>query len=58
MAEEATNNSIYDKIRAAAVERRNARTKEKEKADEFLARARNSETPLNEVNRRMRGENK
>ncbi len=50
--------NIFDKIRARADEKRKARIKEKEKTDEFFARMKNGTNPLDEINRRMKGENK
>jgi hypothetical protein len=49
--------NIFDKIRARADEKRKTRIKEKNKNDEFFARMKNGNNPIDEINRRM-GENK
>jgi hypothetical protein len=58
MTDEQTTVNLYDKIRARADEKRKARIKEKEKTDEFFARMKNGTNPLEEIKRRMTGENK
>jgi len=58
MTDEQTTVNLYDKIRADADEKRKARIKEKERTDEFFARMKNGNNPLDEINRRMAGENK
>jgi hypothetical protein len=58
MTDEQTTVNIFDKIRADAEKKRAARIKEKEKTDEFFARMKNGNNPLDEINRRMAGENK
>ncbi len=50
--------NIFDKIRADADEKRKARIEEKNKTDEFFARMKNGNNPLNEINQILTGENK
>jgi uncharacterized protein involved in exopolysaccharide biosynthesis len=58
MTDEKITANIFDKIRADADEKRKARIKEKEKTHEFFARMKNGNNPIDEINRRMKGENK
>ncbi len=58
MTDEQTDVNLFDKIRARADEKRKARIKEKEKTDEFFARIKNGTNPVEEIKRRMTGENK
>lgn len=55
---EKPDTNIFDKIRADADEKRKAQIEEKRKTDEFFARTKNGNNPLDEINRRMTGENK
>ncbi len=57
MTDEKTTVNIFDKIRADADEKRKARIEEKKKTDEFFARMKNGTNPLDEIKRRMTGEN-
>jgi hypothetical protein len=50
--------NIFDKIRADADEKRKARIEEKNKTDEFFARMKNGNNPLDEINQILTGENK
>jgi hypothetical protein len=50
--------NLFDRIRADADEKRKTRIKEKEKTDEYFARTKNGANPLDEINRRITGENK
>ncbi len=58
MTDEQTDVNIFDRIRGDADEKRKTRIEEREKADEFFARMKNGENPLDEIKRRMAGENK
>jgi hypothetical protein len=50
------NTELFDKIRADAVKRRQARLEQKQKSDEFLAKIKNEVNPLKEINQRINGE--
>jgi hypothetical protein len=49
---------IFDKIRAEADKKRQARIEEKTKAAEFFARIKNGDDSLKRINQRLAGENK
>ncbi len=52
--QDATN--LFDKIRADADKRRQARLEQQQKSDEFLAKIKNEVNPLKEINQRINGE--
>jgi hypothetical protein len=54
--EDATN--LFDRIRADADEKRQARIEEKRKTDEYFARIKSGNNSLDEINRLLKGENK
>ncbi len=54
MTDEKTD--LFDKIRADADKRRQARLEQQQKSDEFLAKIKNEVNPLKEINQRINGE--
>ncbi len=58
MTEKQDGTNIFDKIRADAEKKRQARIEQEQKTDEYFARMKNGANPLDEINRRMAGENK
>ncbi len=56
MTNEQNATNIFDKIRADAVKKREARLEQQQKSDEFLAKIKNEVNPLKEINQRINGE--
>ncbi len=56
MTDEQNATNIFDKIRADAVKKRQARIEQKQKSDEFLAKIKNEVNPLKEINQLINGE--
>ncbi len=56
MTNEQNTTNLFDKIRADAVKKRQARLAEKQKSDEFFAKIKNEVNPLKEINQRINGE--
>ncbi len=50
------NTDLFDKIRARANEKRQARIEEKRKNDEFFAKIKNEVNPLEQINKLINGE--
>jgi hypothetical protein len=50
------NTALFDKIRAEADKKRQARIAQQQKSDEFLAKIKNEVNPLKEINQRINGE--
>ncbi len=50
------NTDLFDKIRARANEKRQARIEEKRKNDEFFAKIKNGNNPLEQINKKLQGE--
>ena len=58
MTDEQTTVNIFDKIRADADEKRQARIEEKRKTDEYFDRLKRGYNPLDEINQILTGEKK
>jgi hypothetical protein len=58
MIDEQTAVNLYDKIRADADKKRQARIEEKRKTDEYFARIKSGYNPLDEINQILAGEKK
>ncbi len=54
--QDATN--LFDKIRADAVKRRQARLEQEQKTAEFFAKIKNEVNPLEQINKKLQGEHK
>jgi hypothetical protein len=58
MTNEQNATNIFDKIRADAVKKREARLEQQQKSDEFLAKIKNEVNPLEQINKKLQGEKK
>ncbi len=58
MTELEQDTNLFDKIRADADKKRQARIEEKRKTDEFFARIKNGDDSLKRINQRLSGDNK
>jgi hypothetical protein len=56
MTDKKNAENIFDKIRSDADEKRTVKMAEKKRNDEFFARMKNGNNPLDEINQILKGE--